>query len=174
VRPLQAVQRGLALGYVAARLVEAMFIGIGIISMLTFLFMRQKGTAGSDPALGQVFVAIYDRAFLVGPGFCAGVANGMILGYLMYRSRLMPRGLATLGLIAGPLVAVSGIAVMFGLIERAGTVQSLATVPEGIWELSFGIYLIAKGFKPTPTPPPQADGPADRDANPYSARATES
>jgi hypothetical protein len=70
---------GLALGYVAARLVEATFIAIGIISLLTFLFMRQQGTARTDAALGEAFVAIYDRAFLIGPGFFAGVANGMIL-----------------------------------------------------------------------------------------------
>jgi len=73
---------GLALGYVAARLVEAIFIAIGIISLLTFLLMRQEGTADTA-ALGEALVAIYDRAFLIGPGFFAGVANGMILSYLM-------------------------------------------------------------------------------------------
>jgi hypothetical protein len=141
---------GLALGYVAARLVEAMFIAIGIIGMLTFLFMLQEGTAGKDAALGEVFVAIYDRAFLVGPGVFAGVANGMILAYLMYRSGLMPRGLTMLGLIGAPLLAASSILVMFDVIQRGGTVQALATIPEAVWELSFGIYLIAKGFRPSP------------------------
>ena len=140
----------LALGYVAARLVEAMFIAIGIVSLLTFVFMRQQGTAGTGAALGQVFVAIYDRAFLIGPGFCAGFANGIILGYLMYRSGLVPRGMAMLGLIGGPLIVISGIAVMFDVIERGGTVQGIATIPEFFWELSFGIYLIVKGFKPSP------------------------
>jgi Domain of unknown function (DUF4386) len=141
---------GLALGYVAARLVECIFTAIGIVSLLTFLLMRQEGTAGTDAALGQAFVAIYDRAFLIGPGFFAGVSNGMILGYLMYRSGLVPRGMAMLGLIGGPLVAASGIAVMFNVIERGGAVQGIATIPEFFWELSFGIYLIVKGFKPSP------------------------
>ena len=77
--------QGLALGYVTARLVEAVFIAMGVLSLLTFLFMRQEGTAGTDTALGEVFVAIYDRAFLLGPGIFAGVANGMILGSLMFR-----------------------------------------------------------------------------------------
>jgi hypothetical protein len=108
----------LALGYVAARLVEGTFIAIGIVSLLAFLFMRQEGTAGTDAALGEAFVAIYDRAFLIGPGFFAGVANGMILGYLMYRSGLVPRGMAMLGLIGGPLIVASGIAIMFDVIER--------------------------------------------------------
>src|SRR3954469_17036997 len=142
--------QGLALGYVAARLVEAMFIAIGIISLLTFLLMRQQGTAGTDAALGQAFVAIYDRAFLVGPGIFAGVANGMILGYLMYRSGSVPRGMAMLGLIGGPLVAASGIAIMFDVIERGSTLQAIATIPEFFWELSFAVYLIVKGFKPSP------------------------
>jgi hypothetical protein len=141
---------GLALGYVAARLVESIFIAIGIISLLTFLFMRQEGTAGTDAALGEAFVAIHDRTFLIGPGIFAGVANGMILGYLMYRSGLVPRGMVILGLIGGPLLAAAGIAVMFDVIERGGTVQAVATIPEFIWELSFGIYLIVKGFKPSP------------------------
>jgi len=137
---------GLALGYVAARLVEAIFIAIGIISLLTFVYMRQEGTAGADAALGEALVAVYDRAFLLGPGFFAGVANGMILGYLMYRSRLVPRRIAILGLIGGPLIVASGIAVMFDVIERGSTLQGIATIPEFAWELTFGVYLIAKGF----------------------------
>jgi hypothetical protein len=141
---------GLALGYVAARLVECIFIAIGALSLLTFVFMRQEGTAGTDAALGEAFVAIYDRAFLIGPGIFAGVANGMILGSLMYRSGLVPRGMAMLGLIGGPLLAAAGIAVMFDVIERGGTMQGVATIPEAIWELSFGIYLIVKGFRPSP------------------------
>jgi hypothetical protein len=140
----------LALGYVAARLVECIFTAIGILSLLTFLFMRQQGTAGTDAALGEVFVAIYDRAFLLGPGIFAGVANGMILGYLMYRSGLVPRGMAVLGLIGGPLLVAAAIAVMFDVIERGSLLQGVATIPEFIWELSFGIYLIVKGFKPSP------------------------
>ena len=155
---------GLALGYVAARMVESMFIGIGIISMLTFLFMRQQGTAGTNAALGEVFAAIYDRAFLVGPGVFAGVANGVILGYLMYRSGLVPRGMAMLGLIGGPLVAASSIAVMFDVIQRGGAVQGVATIPEALWELSFGIYLILKGFRPSPILAEVDSGPVARGA----------
>jgi Domain of unknown function (DUF4386) len=141
---------GLALGYVSARLVEQIFIAIGIISLLAFVFMRQEGTAGTDAALGEVFVAIHDRAFLIGPGVFAGVANGMILGSLMYRSGLVPRGMAMLGLIGGPLVAASSVAIMFDLFERGSALQAVATIPEFFWELSFGIYLIVKGFRPSP------------------------
>jgi hypothetical protein len=137
-----------AVGYVSARIVEGIFIAIGIISLLTFLFMRQEGTA--DAAVGETLVAIYDRAFLLGPGFFAGLANGVILGYLMYRSGLVPRGMAILGLIGGPLVMASGIAIMFDVTERGSTLQGIATIPEFFWELSLGIYCIVKGFRPSP------------------------
>lgn len=159
---------GLALGYVTARLVECTFIGIGILSLLTFLFMRQEGTAGTDAAFGEALVAIHDRAFLLGPGIFAGVANGMILGYLMYRSGLVPRGMAMLGLVGGPLLAVAAVAVMFDVIERGGTVQGIATIPEFIWELSFGVYLIIKGFRPSPIPSDDSTGsrPIQRDDEP--------
>jgi Domain of unknown function (DUF4386) len=134
-----------AVGYVSARLVEQIFIAIGIISLLAFVFMRQEGTA--DAAVGETLVAVHDRAFLVGPGFFAGVANGVILGYLMYRSGLVPRGMAILGLIGGPLLMASAIAIMFDVTERGGTLQGIATVPEFLWELSLGIYCIVKGFR---------------------------
>ncbi len=141
---------GLALGYVTARLIECTFIAVGILSLLTFVFLRQDGTA--DAEVGSVVVGLYDRAFLLGPGIFAGVANGMILGSLMYRSGLVPRGMAVLGLVGGPLLVVAGIAVMFGVIERGSPLQGLATIPEFVWELSFGVYLIVKGFKPAPVP----------------------
>jgi hypothetical protein len=138
-----------AVGYLSARLVEGIFIAIGIVSALSFLLMRQEATA-TDPAFGEAFVATYYRAFLVGPGFMAGFANGVILGFMMYRSGLVPRGMAMLGLVGGPLVMVTGIAVMFNVIERGGAVQSIATIPEFVWELSLSIYCIVKGFRLSP------------------------
>lgn len=136
-----------AIGYVSARLVEAMFISIGIVSALAFLLMRQEATAASTPVLGAAFVALYRRAFLVGPGFFAGLTNGVILGYLMYRSELVPRRMTWLGLIGGPLVMITGILIMYNVIERGGAVQSIATLPEALWELLLSIYCIVKGFR---------------------------
>ena len=138
-----------AVGYVSARLVEGVFIAIGLVSALAFILMRQEATAVSDPVIGEGLVALYYRAFLVGPGFMAGLANGVILGYLMYRSGLVPRGMAILGLIGGPLVMATGIAIMFDAIERGGTIQVIATIPEFFWELSLSIYCIVKGFRPS-------------------------
>jgi len=136
-----------AIGYVSARLAEAMFIAIGIVSALAFLLMRQDATAVATPALGDAFDSLYYRAFLLGPGFFAGLANGVILGYLMYRSELVPRAMTWLGLIGGPLVMITGIAIMFDVIERQSAVQVIATIPEFLWELSLSIYCIVKGFR---------------------------
>ena len=77
------------------------------------------------------------------------MGNGLILGYMMYRTGLVPRSMATLGLIGGPLIVASGTAVIFGVIEAGSTAQQVASIPEFFWELSFGIYLIVKGFKPS-------------------------
>jgi hypothetical protein len=143
----------LALGYVTARVMESVFIAIGIISLLAIVTLRQDvGAAGGDALVtaGRSLVAIHDWTFLLGPGWVVGVGNGLILGYLMYRSGLVPRGMAMLGLIGGPLIIVSGTLVLFDVIEPGSGAQVIATVPEFFWELSLGIYLMVKGFKPSP------------------------
>jgi hypothetical protein len=143
----------LALGYVTARLAECMFIAIGIVSLLAVVTLRHQA-AGADPGSlvtdAKSLVAVRNWTFVLGPGFIVGVGNGLILGYLMYQSRLVPRGMAMLGLVGGPLVCASGIAVVLDIIGRGSAAQSVATVPEFLWELSLGIYLLAKGFTASP------------------------
>jgi hypothetical protein len=147
---LKRQSEGLAFGYVTARVVECVFIAVGIISLLSVVTLRQDA-AGADAdslvAIGQSLVAFHDWTFLLGPGFVVGVGNGLLLGYLMYRSGLVPRRMAVLGLVGGPLVCASGIVVMFGGLEQGSAGQVIATIPEILWEASLGIYLIAKGFK---------------------------
>jgi hypothetical protein len=151
---LKRQSEGLALGYVTARLVECAFIAVGILSLLAVVTLRQDvgGAAGAESLVnvGRSLVAIHDWTFLLGPGWVVGVGNGLILGYLMYRSGLVPRRLAMLGLIGGPLIVASGTGVLFGLFEPASAPQVIATVPEFFWELLLGIYLIVKGFRPSP------------------------
>jgi hypothetical protein len=142
----------LALGYVTARVVECAFIAVGIISLLSVVTLRQEAAgadAGSLVAVGASLVALHDWTFLLGPGFVVGVGNGLMLGYLMYRSALVPRGMAMLGLIGGPLVCASGIAILFGVFEAGSVWQSIATIPEFLWKLSLGIWLTVRGFNPS-------------------------
>jgi hypothetical protein len=139
-----------ALGYVTARLVECTLIAIGLVSVLAVVSLRQDVGGADAGSLGVALAAIKDWTFLLGPGFVVGVGNGLLLGYLMYRSGLVPRGMAVLGLIGGPLICLSGIAVLFDVFEYASAGQGIATIPEFLWELSLGIYLTVKGFKPAP------------------------
>jgi hypothetical protein len=153
---LKRQNEALSLGYVTARVMESVFIGVGLLSLLAIVTLRQDlaGTAGADVAsldtVGRSLVAVHDWTFLLGPGWIVGLGNGLLLGYLMYRSGLVPRGMAMLGLIGGPLIIISGTAVLFGAIEPGSSAQVIATIPEFFWELSLGIYLMVKGFKPSP------------------------
>ena len=143
----------LILGYVTARVVECAFIAVGILSLLTVVAMRQEAAAGADAAslitAGESLVALHEWTRLLGPGFFVGVGNGLILGYLMYTSRLVPRPMAWLGLIGGPLIIASGVGVLLGVIEADGVVQGIATIPEFFWELLLGIWPIVRGFSPS-------------------------
>jgi hypothetical protein len=150
---VKRVNEILALGYVTARIVECAFIAVGILSLLTIVTLRQGAAAGADAAslitAGKSLVALHDWTRLLGPGLVVGVGNGLMLGYLMYRSALVPRGMAMLGLIGGPLIIASGVGVLIGVIEAGGVVQGLATIPEFFWELSLVIWLTVKGFNPS-------------------------
>jgi hypothetical protein len=140
----------LALGYVAARVVECVFIAVGLLSLLTLMTLRREAAgadAGALLAVGRSLVAVHDWTFLLGPGFVVGVGNGLMLGYLLYRSGLVPRSMAVLGLVGGPLVCATGIAVLFDVVEQGGAVQMIAVIPEFLWELLLGIYLTVKGFR---------------------------
>ena len=147
----------LALGYVTARIVESSFIAIGLISVLAVVSLQQQDATGAGAGtLGVALAAMKDWTFLLGPGFIVGIGNGLILGYLMYRSCLVPRRLAVLGLVGGPLICLSGILVLVGVIQQGGAAQGIATGPEFVWELGLGIWLTVKGFNASPILPPEA------------------
>jgi uncharacterized protein DUF4386 len=147
---LKRQNESLALGYVTARLVECTFIAVGILSVLAVVTLRQEAAGTDADSLAESLAAIKDWTFLLGPGFVVGVGNGLLLGYLMYQSGLVPRPMAVLGLVGGPLICLSGIAVLFDVFEYGGSGQSIATIPEFLWELSLGIYLTFRGFRPSP------------------------
>ena len=151
---LRRYSETLSLSYVASRTIEATIIGVGAISLLSVVTLRDDlaASTGADGTsldiAGQTLVAIHDWTFLFGPGFCVGV-NGILLGWLMYRTGLMPPRLALLGVIGGPLIFASAIAVLFGAYEQDG-LHALFSVPEAAFEAAFAIYLIVKGFRPSP------------------------
>jgi hypothetical protein len=139
----------LAIGYVTVRVLESTVIVVGIVSVLSVLTLRGQFTgadAGVFTVAGQSLVAFHDWTMLLGPGFCAAIGTGLILGFLMLRSGLLPRRVALLGPIGGTFAFVAATGALLGVYEPQAGPQVLLTVPEMIWELTFGVYLVAKGF----------------------------
>jgi hypothetical protein len=146
---------GMALGFVAARTLEAAMLFTGVASLLSLVTLHQDlGTAaGADAAslaaIGASHVATYHWAFTLGGSLMPGI-NAILLGTLLYRSGLVPRVLPMIGLIGAPLHLTAVVLTMFGVVDRVGTVTGIAVIPIALWELSLGVYLIVKGFKPCP------------------------
>jgi Domain of unknown function (DUF4386) len=135
----------LALGYVAARIIECVFLAAGIIFVLGVVSLRQDSPDAADLAVS--LAALKDWTFLFGPGFIVPFGNGLILGYLMYKSGLVPRRMAWLGLIGGPLLLISSIGTLVDWWGTGGTVPGLLVIPEFIWEAFLGIYCAIWGFR---------------------------
>jgi hypothetical protein len=157
-----------SLGYVTARVMESVFAAIGLIAMLTLVSVINAldGASEAEAAIlevqGNTLAHTYEWAFEWGPGLVAGIGNGILLGYLMYRSGLVPRGLAILGLIGGPVLILSFLMILAGVYKNGEGPSGLLTLPEAAWELSLGIYCAWKGFR-TSSPlaqPQMADGRA--------------
>lgn len=140
----------LALGYVTARLFECTFILVGILAMVAIITLRNQVAGAAEGTVAYALAAIKDWTFLLGPGWVVGWGNGLILGYLMYRSALVPRKMCWFGLIGGPLLIITGTAILFGGNHPSSTLHSLqgiATIPEIVWELFLGIYCTIWGFR---------------------------
>src|SRR5665811_234714 len=146
---------GMALGFAASRTLEAAMIFTGVASLLSLVTLRQDlGTAtGANAAslitIGASHIATYNWAFTLGQSLMPGI-NALLLGTLMYRSRLVPRVIPVIGLIGAPLHITAVVLTMFGVIDRIGSVAAIAALPIAVWEFSLGVYLIVKGFKPCP------------------------
>jgi hypothetical protein len=138
-----------ALGFVGARVLEAATIVAGVVSLLSVVSLRQAGAGPDALVTGQALVAGYDWSFHLGQSLIP-VVNALLLGSLLYRSRLVPRVLPIVGLIGAPLLLASDVAVLFGLWERVSSVSAIAALPIALWEFSLGVYLVVKGFKPCP------------------------
>jgi hypothetical protein len=150
---------GVALGFVAARTVESTIIAVGVISLLAVVTLRRDvAGSGADAATlviaGKTLVAIHKWTFLLGPGYCSGIESGLLLGYLMYRSGLVPRPIAVLGLVGGSLAFVAATTELFGLWSQVSGAAFLLALPEALFEFLIGVWLTVKGFRPSPITAP--------------------
>jgi len=134
----------LAIAFVAARIIESVFIAVGIIFVLGIVSLSHDSPGAADLAVS--LAAMKDWTFLFGPGLIVPVGNGLILGYLMYRSGLVPPRMALLGLVGGPLLLIGSLGVLFDLWDQTSA-MSLLVIPEFIWELFIGIYCTIWGFR---------------------------
>lgn len=139
----------LAMGFVGARVLEAAVIFVGVASLWTIVTLRRSGAGPDAVLMGDTLVAFYDRAFLVSQGFIPTI-NALLLGSLLYQTRLVPRVLPILGFIgAATLVAYNGAALLGFSGETAQVLALVAVLPIATWEFSLGVYLIVKGFRPS-------------------------
>ena len=148
---LKRQNEAVALGFVTSRLFEAAIIAVGIISLLTIVTLRQEAAAipGADAAslvtIGGSLLAIHDWTFLIGQTLLPGI-NALLLGSLMYRSRLVPRIIPLMGLVGGPLMISSALGQVVGVNEQYSVWSAIALVPIFLWELTLGLRLVFKGF----------------------------
>jgi hypothetical protein len=146
---LKRQNEGVALGLVGSRVLEAAGILAGVACLLTIVSLREAGVGNGALVTGQTLAILYDRINLLSQSLMPAV-NDLLLGYLLYKSRLVPRVLPVLAFIGAPLLLVSDAAVLFGVVERVSALPAIATLPVALFEFSLGVYLTVKGFRPSP------------------------
>lgn len=135
----------MALGLVAARILEAATIFVGVAFILSIITLRNEGIGEDGLVTSRTLVALYHRIFLLGQSFMPALCD-LLLGFLLYKSRLVPRVIAVIGIVGGPVLIVGYLTVMFGLFGRLDLFPALSAVPVALFEFSLGVWLVVKGF----------------------------
>lgn len=135
----------LAMGLIASRVLEASAIFIGVAVILTIVSLKQTGAGNDSLAISHMLAILYDRIFLVSQSLLPAV-NDLLLGFLLYQSRLVPRALSMIGIVGGPLLIAGFLAVLFGIIEIDSPLKGLSAIGVALFEFSLGIWLVVKGF----------------------------
>ncbi len=146
---LKRQSEGRALGFVGSRTLEAAGILAGVACLLAIVSLRQAGAGAGALVTGQTLAILYDRIFLLSQDLMPPL-NALLLGSLLYQSRLVPRVLPLLAFVGAALLVASDIGVLFGLFGLVSAPAGLLALPIALWEFSLGVYLVVKGFKPSP------------------------
>jgi hypothetical protein len=162
---------GVALAFVGSRTLEAATIVVGVASLLSVAALRRAGAGPEAIPVGRALVTFYDSIFLLGQGFIPAV-NALLLGSLLYRSHLVPRGLPLLGFVGAALLVASDIATLFGLYGRVSVLSGVAALPIALWEFGLGVWLVVKGFRPSPVTAAWPDSPPFRPGSPATGGTT--
>lgn len=146
---LRKQNESLALGLIASRILEASTMFAGVAFLLAVVTLHQNGAGADALPVSRALVALYDRIFMLGQSFIPAL-NDLLLGLLLYKSRLVPRILSLTGMVGSVPLIAGYFALIFGWIERTSPMAGLSAVLVAVFEFSLGIYLVVKGFKPTP------------------------
>jgi hypothetical protein len=146
---LRKQNEGMALGLVSFRILEAATIFVGVMFLLTVVKLHQTSAGTEALVTSRTLVTMYDRIFLIGQSLMPAI-NDILLGILLYQSRLVPRSLSLIGIIGGPVLLAGDFLILFDFIGQRAPLIALTAVPVAVFEFSLGVYLIVKGFKPTP------------------------
>jgi hypothetical protein len=145
---LRNQNKSAALGLVAARILESGTIFVGVAFILSIVTLRQAGAGAGELVMSHGLVALYDRIFLLGQSFMPAICD-LLLGFMLYQSRLVPRGLSLIGIVGGPVLLFGYFAILFGLIGQHAPLAGLFAILVALFEFSLGIYLVVKGFRPS-------------------------
>src|SRR3954462_3149455 len=137
-----------ALGLVASRILESGTIFVGVVFLLSIVTLRQAGAGAGALVTSHALATLYDRIFLQGQSFMPAICD-LLLGFLLYKSRLVPRGLCLIGIVGAPILLESYLAVMFGLLGQHASLAGLSALPVALFEFSLGVWLVVKGFQPS-------------------------
>ena len=146
---LKRQNEGVALGFVGSRVLEAATIFAGVVFLLSVVSLRQAGVGAAGLVTAQALAVMYNRTFLVGQSLMP-IVDDLLLGFLLYQSRLVPRVLPLLAFIGAPLLVISWIGVLFNLWGQFSALGTLPALPIALFEFSLGVWLVVKGFKPSP------------------------
>jgi hypothetical protein len=144
---LKRQNESFALGFLGSRTLEAATIFAGVVCLMTMVTLRKAGVGTEGLVTGRALIALYDW-FHLGQAIMPAM-NDLLLGLLLYQSRLVPRMLPVLAFIGVPVLVANTILLMFGTTGPALTLTTLAVIPIALFEFALGVYLIVKGFKPT-------------------------
>ena len=144
---LKKQNESFALGLVAARILESALILVGVAMVLSIVTLHHDRAGSGSLAISHVLVTLYNRVFLLSQSFMPAVCD-LLLGYMLYRSRLVPRGLSLIGIIGAPVLVIGYLAIFFGGIDRGSSAAGLSALLVAVFEFSLGVWLIIKGFDP--------------------------
>ena len=137
---------GVALGFVVVRTVEAAMIFVGVFTLLSVVGLRRAGAGTTALVTSHTLISMHDWTFVLGQSLFPAV-SAVLLGSLLYESRLVPRILPVIGFIGAPLLVTSTMATVFGANEYGSVMSGLLAIPIAVWEFSLGVYLVVKGFR---------------------------